>query len=109
MSARTKVQRRGVSLGPAEIMAGARRGMSLGPSEISAGLKSRELGKSHESKRCDKKRSLSVGKSHESLPENKNLGTETKLKKKWQIPSDLVIHSSESDDCSPTNSVLPAS
>ncbi|XP_057460597.1 uncharacterized protein LOC130751084 [Actinidia eriantha] len=40
MSARTKVQRRGFSLGPTEIATGARRGVSLGPSEI---VKSRQL------------------------------------------------------------------
>ncbi|GFZ18540.1 hypothetical protein Acr_27g0002790 [Actinidia rufa] len=40
MSARTKVQRRGFSLGPTEIATGARRGVSLGPAEI---VKSRQL------------------------------------------------------------------
>ncbi|XP_059661990.1 uncharacterized protein LOC132308053 [Cornus florida] len=45
LSARTKVQRRGLSLGPSEIAAGVRRGVSLGPSEIVAGVKSRQLGK----------------------------------------------------------------
>uniref|UniRef100_A0A5B7BUM3 Uncharacterized protein n=1 Tax=Davidia involucrata TaxID=16924 RepID=A0A5B7BUM3_DAVIN len=44
LSARTKVQRRGVSLGPSEIIAGVRRGVSLGPSEIIAGVKSRQVG-----------------------------------------------------------------
>ncbi|CAI9090382.1 OLC1v1025145C1 [Oldenlandia corymbosa var. corymbosa] len=236
MSARTKVQRRGLSLGPAEIMAGTRRGLSLGPSEIYSGLKSKEMGKKEsvitpiqpiqsrrkscfwklqdideekvtkergkcltvspklrknlvakaqtsrqaattvaskktvkkeelfgtsvqpkklfkdgeksitatskkptrpgrvvasrynqssssqasairkrslpendkdESKRCDKKRSLSLGKSSESLPETKNLVPEIRVKKKWQIPSDIVVHSSESDDLSPTISDVP--
>ncbi|KAI3465692.1 hypothetical protein Pfo_022355 [Paulownia fortunei] len=45
MSARTKVQRRGISLGPAEIVSGGRRGMSMGPSEIFGAVKSRQLGK----------------------------------------------------------------
>lgn len=44
-SVRTKVHRRGVSLGPSEIVAGVRRGMSLGPSEIAAGGRLRHLGK----------------------------------------------------------------
>ncbi|RVW95111.1 hypothetical protein CK203_025541 [Vitis vinifera] len=44
-SVRTKVHRRGVSLGPSEIVAGVRRGMSLGPSEIASGGRLRHLGK----------------------------------------------------------------
>ncbi|KAL9159085.1 hypothetical protein ABFS82_08G111500 [Erythranthe guttata] len=44
-SARTKVQRRGISLGPAEILSaggGGRRGMSMGPTEIFGATKSRQ-------------------------------------------------------------------
>ncbi|GMP67061.1 hypothetical protein CsSME_00027177 [Camellia sinensis var. sinensis] len=44
MSARTKLQRRGLSLGPSEIVSGARRGVSLGPSEIFSMAKSKQLG-----------------------------------------------------------------
>lgn len=44
-SAKAKVQRRGVSMGPGEIIVGGRRGMSMGPSEIIAGAKPRQLGK----------------------------------------------------------------
>ncbi|XP_027185586.1 uncharacterized protein LOC113783602 [Coffea eugenioides] len=235
-SAKTKVQRRGLSLGPSEIMAGARRGMSLGPSEILSDVKSRQFGKKEstitpvqpiqsrrkscfwklqdiaeekvtkerrkslsvspksrknlagktqgsrqavttvaskktvkkeemfgnsvqpkklfkdaeksvtatnkkplrpgrvvasrynqsssqtsamrkrslpendkdENKRCDKKRSLSAGKSRETLPEKKNLGTESsRVKKRWEIPTDLVVHSSEAESSSPTTSVVP--
>ncbi|KAL3509506.1 hypothetical protein ACH5RR_028907 [Cinchona calisaya] len=235
MSARNKVHRRGLSMGPSEIMAGARRGMSLGPSEIFSDTKSGQFGRKEslitpvqsiknrrkscfwklqdieeekvtkergkslsvspksrknlatktqasrqamttvaskkavkkedlfgnsvqpkklfkdgeksvnatnkkplrpgrvvasrynqsisqasamrkrslpendkdESNRGDKKRSLSVGKSREMLPEKKNLGTESsRVKKRWEIPSDLVVHSSESEDSSPTISVV---
>ncbi|XP_022860069.1 uncharacterized protein LOC111380671 [Olea europaea var. sylvestris] len=45
MRARTGVQRKGLSLGPAEIVAGARRGMSMGPSEIYGSARSLKLGK----------------------------------------------------------------
>ena len=40
---RTKVDRRGMSLGPSEIVSGVRRGMSLGPSEIAARGRIRQL------------------------------------------------------------------
>lgn len=40
----TKFDRRGLSLGPSEIVAGVRRGMSLGPSEIAAAGRIRKLG-----------------------------------------------------------------
>ncbi|XP_057784895.1 uncharacterized protein LOC131002410 [Salvia miltiorrhiza] len=43
LSARTKVSRRGISLGPAEILSAGRRGMSLGPSEIFGAAKSRQV------------------------------------------------------------------
>lgn len=44
LSSRTKgSNRRGISLGPAEIMSGGRRGMSLCPSEIFGAAKSRQL------------------------------------------------------------------
>ncbi|CAN4104897.1 unnamed protein product [Withania somnifera] len=43
-TAKSKVQRRGVSLGPSEIFAGTRRGLSMGPSEISAGTRAGKLG-----------------------------------------------------------------
>ncbi|KAJ8568840.1 hypothetical protein K7X08_032471 [Anisodus acutangulus] len=45
MSAKTNVQRRGVSLGPSEIFGATRRGLSMGPSEILAGTKAEKLGK----------------------------------------------------------------
>ncbi|KAK2985933.1 hypothetical protein RJ640_008149 [Escallonia rubra] len=48
LSGRVKVQRRGVSMGPSEILAGGKpRGVSLCPSEILAGVKSKkfQLGK----------------------------------------------------------------
>ncbi|KAL3821529.1 hypothetical protein ACJIZ3_007434 [Penstemon smallii] len=45
LSARTKVQRRGLSLGPVEIVSAAQRGMSLGPSEIFSSVKSKQLGR----------------------------------------------------------------
>ncbi|XP_047969233.1 uncharacterized protein LOC125212962 [Salvia hispanica] len=40
---RTKANRRGISLGPAEILSAGRRGMSLGPSEIFGASKSRQM------------------------------------------------------------------
>ncbi|XP_042065227.1 uncharacterized protein LOC121808700 [Salvia splendens] len=43
LNARTKPSRRGISLGPAEILSAGRRGMSLGPSEIFGGAKSRQM------------------------------------------------------------------
>ncbi|CAK9141556.1 unnamed protein product [Ilex paraguariensis] len=225
LSARTKVQRRGLSLGPSEIAAGARRGVSLGPSEIVAGMKSRQVGKQEitpvqpiqnrrkscfwklqdideekvtkerrksfsvgpksrktitktqdsrqvattmvvkkavkkedgvvnsiqpkklfgdgeksvpakkplrpgrvvasrynqstvqsignsalrkrslpendkdESKNCDKKRSLSVGNSHETLPEIEiHQGTESRVKKRWEIPGEIVVCKNLEDD-----------
>ncbi|KAK4383079.1 hypothetical protein Sango_2811700 [Sesamum angolense] len=230
MTARTKVPRRGVSLGPAEIASGGRRGMSLGPSEIFGAVKSRQTGKlemitpvqsrrkscffkmqeideekvvvaakergkssslspnsrkvaaktqvssrqavttissrktlkkddalinaiqpkklfkdgeksvpatnkkplrpgrvvasrynqntamrkrslpendKDDSKRGDKKRSLSVGKSRVNPTENKNLGTESRVKKRWEIPSEIVVHGSmvEADESSPQSIV----
>ncbi|XP_042038220.1 uncharacterized protein LOC121784107 [Salvia splendens] len=43
LGARTKANRRGISLGPAEILSAGRRGMSLGPSEIFGAAKSRQM------------------------------------------------------------------
>ncbi|KAL1562412.1 hypothetical protein AAHA92_04993 [Salvia divinorum] len=43
LNARTKPNRRGISLGPAEILSTGRRGMSLGPSEIFGVAKSRQM------------------------------------------------------------------
>ncbi|XP_075500433.1 uncharacterized protein LOC142539022 [Primulina tabacum] len=40
-----RIQRRGVSLGPSEIVSGVRRGMSMGPSEIFGSTKGKRLGK----------------------------------------------------------------
>lgn len=45
LSAKAKVIRRAVSMGPGEIFSERRKGLSLGPSEIIAGGKSRRLGK----------------------------------------------------------------
>lgn len=227
MTAKTKVQRRGLSLGPSEIFAGTRsRGLSMGPSEIFAATKARQLGKQEmitpiqpiqnrrkscfwklqeieeenlskergkssslspksrkaaartmasrqavttiaskknlkkddaflssvqpkklfkdgeksvpvskkpqrpgrvvasrynqsanqssvvrkrslpendkdEIKRNEKKRSLSVGKTRVSQTENKNLGTESRVKKRWEIPSEIVVHSSTESEKSP--------
>ncbi|KAL2524554.1 hypothetical protein Adt_09608 [Abeliophyllum distichum] len=44
--------------------------------------------------RGDKKRSLSVGKSRVTVTDNKNLGTEKRVKKRWELPSEVVVHSS---------------
>ncbi|CAN4103370.1 unnamed protein product [Withania somnifera] len=234
MSAKTDLQRRGVSLGPSEIFAGTRRGLSMGPSEIFAATKARQLGKQETStpiqpiknrrkscfwklqeieeeslskergksstslspksrkaaartmgsrqavttiaskknlsknaaflisvqptklfkdgeksapankkpqrsgrvvasrynqstnqssvvrkrslpendkdeiKRNEKKRSLSVGKTRESQSENKNLGTESRVKKRWEIPSEIVVHAStESEKSSLSITVKP--
>ncbi|KAG6385134.1 hypothetical protein SASPL_153962 [Salvia splendens] len=43
LGVRTKANRRGISLGPAEILSAGRRGMSLGPSEIFGAAKSRQV------------------------------------------------------------------
>ncbi|XP_019159103.1 PREDICTED: uncharacterized protein LOC109155876 isoform X3 [Ipomoea nil] len=48
-------------------------------------------------KRCDKKRSLSIGKSGAAQAEIKNLGTETRAKKKWEIPDEIVLHREETE------------
>nr|GMD38435.1 Rho GTPase-activating protein [Ipomoea batatas] len=48
-------------------------------------------------KRCDKKRSLSIGKSGAVQAEIKNLGTETRAKKKWEIPDEIVLHREEAE------------
>ncbi|KAG9150042.1 hypothetical protein Leryth_010088 [Lithospermum erythrorhizon] len=45
MSSKSKLNRRGLSLGPIEISAGSRRGLSLGPSEIASAMKSKQLWK----------------------------------------------------------------
>ncbi|KAL2547837.1 uncharacterized protein Fot_09367 [Forsythia ovata] len=44
--------------------------------------------------RGDKKRSLSVGKSGVAFTDNKNLGTEKRVKKRWELPSEVVVHGS---------------
>ncbi|XP_042043361.1 uncharacterized protein LOC121788790 [Salvia splendens] len=44
LGVRTKANRRGISLGPAEILSAGRRGMSLGPSEIFGAAKSSQGG-----------------------------------------------------------------
>ncbi|KAL3848904.1 hypothetical protein ACJIZ3_010786 [Penstemon smallii] len=49
-------------------------------------------------KRCEKKRSLSVGKSRVNETESKNLGTESRVKKRWEIPSEIVVHGSENEN-----------
>ncbi|KAG6437729.1 hypothetical protein SASPL_102655 [Salvia splendens] len=43
LGVRTKANRRGISLGPAEILSAGRRGMSLGPSEIFGAAKSSQF------------------------------------------------------------------
>nr|GLL34781.1 uncharacterized protein LOC109155876 isoform X2 [Ipomoea trifida] len=48
-------------------------------------------------KRYDKKRSLSIGKSGAVQAEIKNLGTETRAKKKWEIPDEIVLHREEAE------------
>ncbi|XP_060190069.1 uncharacterized protein LOC132619130 [Lycium barbarum] len=45
MSAKSNVQRRGLSLGPSEIFGATRRGLSMGPSEILAATKAKHFGK----------------------------------------------------------------
>ncbi|KAK6120617.1 hypothetical protein DH2020_045650 [Rehmannia glutinosa] len=236
MSAKPKVQRRGISLGPAEIISGGRRGMSMGPSEIFGAVKSRQLGKqemintplqsrrkscfwklqdideetvvaiekgkkssslspksrkiaaktqvvtsrqavttigsrktvkkeegvinsiqpkklfrdgeksvfgtnkkplrpgrvvasrynqnstttqasamrkrslpendSDFSQKIDNKRPLSIGKSRVNVTENKNLGTESRVKKRWEIPSEIVVHGSVEAEKSPFESIV---
>lgn len=227
VSARAKVQRRGISLGPAEILSGARRGMSMGPAEIFGAVKSRQLGKQElitttplqsrrkscfwklqeideekskslspksrkltakaqvttsrqavttiasrknlkkeeavinsvqpkklfkdgeksvpatnkkpqrpgrvvpsrynqntttqasamrkrslpendadNSKRVEKKRSLSAEKLRANANESKNLGTESRVKKRWEIPSEIVVHGSVETEKSPCSSKL---
>ncbi|XP_009768470.1 uncharacterized protein LOC107818478 [Nicotiana tabacum] len=54
-----------------------------------------------ESKRNDKKLSLSVGKTRVSQTESKNLGTESRVKKRWEIPSEIVVHGSTESEKSP--------
>lgn len=54
-----------------------------------------------ETKRNEKKRSLSVGKTRVSQTENKNLGTESRVKKRWEIPSEIVVHASTESEKSP--------
>lgn len=232
ISARTKVNRRGISLGPAEIISGGRRGMSMGPSEIFGAVKSRQLGRQEmitpvqsrrkscfwklqdieeekvvdkarviksssvspksrkvaaktqitsrqavttiasrktlkkedvvinsiqpkklfkdgeksvpatnkkplrpgrvvasrynqntnqasairkrslpdndDSKRFDKKRSLSVGKSQVNETESKNIGTESRVKKRWEIPSEIVVHGNVEGEKSPQSIVVVA-
>ncbi|CAI9772534.1 unnamed protein product [Fraxinus pennsylvanica] len=44
--------------------------------------------------RGDKKSSLSAGKSHVTVIDNKNLGTESRAKKRWEIPNEVVVHGS---------------
>lgn len=47
-----------------------------------------------ESKRCDKKRSLSAGKSRPTQPEIKNSATaegQGRVKKRWEIPTEVVV------------------
>ncbi|XP_010689823.2 uncharacterized protein LOC104903484 [Beta vulgaris subsp. vulgaris] len=45
LSAKLKTPRRGLSMGPAEIMRGVRRGISLGPAEIYSATKLKQFGK----------------------------------------------------------------
>ncbi|XP_057527914.1 uncharacterized protein LOC130806735 [Amaranthus tricolor] len=45
LSAKMKTRRRGLSMGPTEIMRGVRRGISLGPAEIYSATKLRQLSK----------------------------------------------------------------
>lgn len=225
VSARTKINRRGISLGPAEIASAGLRGMSLGPSEIFGAMKSRQLGKqemitpvqsrrksclfklqgieeervkscslSPKSRkvavkaqvasrqavttiasrktvkkedilgnsvqpkklfrdgeksvpaankkplrpgrvvasrynqnasqasamrkrslpendadninRVEKKRSLSVGKTRANETESKNVGTESRVKKRWEIPSEIVVHGSVEGENSPQSVVV---
>ncbi|CAA3016360.1 Hypothetical predicted protein [Olea europaea subsp. europaea] len=44
--------------------------------------------------RGDKKRSLSAGKPRVTFRDDKNLGIESRVKKRWEIPSEFVVHSS---------------
>lgn len=54
-----------------------------------------------ETKRNEKKRSISVGKTRVSQTENKNLGTESRVKKRWEIPCEIVVHASTESEKSP--------
>ncbi|KAK1393291.1 Meiosis-specific nuclear structural protein [Heracleum sosnowskyi] len=45
-----------------------------------------------EGMKCDRKRSLSVGKSRESMPEISGIqGTKSCMKKRWEVPSETVV------------------
>lgn len=45
-----------------------------------------------EGRKCDRKRSLSVGKSRESMPEYSGIqGTKSCMKKRWEVPSETVV------------------
>ncbi|CAA3020412.1 Hypothetical predicted protein [Olea europaea subsp. europaea] len=44
--------------------------------------------------RGDKKRSLSARNSRVTVIDNKDLGTESRVKKRWEIPNEVVVHSS---------------
>ncbi|XP_016515764.1 uncharacterized protein LOC107832430 [Nicotiana tabacum] len=59
-----------------------------------------------ESKRNDKKRSLSVGKTRVSQTESKNLGTESRVKKRWEIPSEIVVHGNTESEKSPLSIIV---
>ncbi|XP_073298542.1 uncharacterized protein [Primulina huaijiensis] len=51
-----------------------------------------------DTKRCEKKRSISAGKSRLETDETKNLGSESLVKKQWEIPSEIVVHRNLEDN-----------
>ncbi|KAI5660759.1 hypothetical protein M9H77_20082 [Catharanthus roseus] len=85
---------------PGRVIA-SRYNQSTNQASSSSAMRKRSLPENdQESKRCDKKRSLSVGKSR---PEIKNLGgtNEGRVKKRWEIPSEIVVHRSSESETSP--------
>ncbi|PIN13527.1 hypothetical protein CDL12_13851 [Handroanthus impetiginosus] len=59
-------------------------------------------------KRNEKKRSLSAGKTRLTATEGKNLGTESssRVKKRWEIPSEIIVHGSLEGEKSPSSIVV---
>ncbi|KAL7000290.1 hypothetical protein U1Q18_001438 [Sarracenia purpurea var. burkii] len=95
--------------GERSVPAAAKKSLKPGrvvASRYNSEMRKRSLPENDEgdSKRCDKKRASgsSVGISNGSVPEiNQYKGTESRVKKRWEIPGEVIFHRSSVNDESP--------
>ncbi|KAL6553552.1 hypothetical protein OROGR_007394 [Orobanche gracilis] len=116
MGERTKVQRKGVSLGPVEIVSGARRGTSIGPSEIFGATKLKQMGKQDLTTPTQSRRKSCFwklqdigeeGRSSSLSPKSRKVGLKTQVTTSRQAVTTISSRKGLKKDDSVFNSVQP--